>query len=263
MPGVDLEEIERQRLEFTLSRGTLIISHNEPKKTQPRGLDERGCLDDAAGMGPGAAAAPGNRAVRVWQATMTIPTYTEGPPNPNPPFDLFAWGRFNYPYTARRADRPPRARRLAQPPSRERVSPPHCPARSRRPDLQLPRQAHVARDVLREPLDQESADWLSRRLGGLRRRVQLPGLAQLGVDVARGLRDDRASRRERLDLGGQHRSGLRRALARGAAVARRVARCSSSRSRWPTRATCDIGTTGGAMPPCRCGTTRVSCIPPR
>ncbi len=122
-------------------------------------------------------------------------------------------------HDARGADRPPRAGRLAQPPSRERVSPPHCPARSRRPDLQLPRQAHVARDVLREPLDQESADRLPRRLGGLWRRVQLPGFAQLGVDVARGLRDDRASRRERLDLGGQHRSGVRRAMARGAAVA--------------------------------------------
>ncbi len=42
-------------------------------------------------------------AVRVWQATITLPTYAEGPPNRNPPFDLFAWGRFNYPYTMREA----------------------------------------------------------------------------------------------------------------------------------------------------------------
>ena len=49
------------------------------------------------------AAAPGNASVRVWQGTLTIPTYEEGPPNPNPPFDLFAWGRFNYPYTLRDA----------------------------------------------------------------------------------------------------------------------------------------------------------------
>ena len=49
------------------------------------------------------AAAPGNAAVRVWQGTLTIPTYEEGPPNPNPPFDLFSWGRFNYPYTLRDA----------------------------------------------------------------------------------------------------------------------------------------------------------------
>src|SRR5262245_47404537 len=39
--------------------------------------------------------------VRVWEATETIPTYDEGPPDVNPPFDLFATGRFNYPYTLR------------------------------------------------------------------------------------------------------------------------------------------------------------------
>ena len=37
--------------------------------------------------------------VRVWQDTLTIPTYEEGPPDPNPPFDLLAAGRINYPYT--------------------------------------------------------------------------------------------------------------------------------------------------------------------
>ena len=40
-------------------------------------------------------------AVRVWQDTITLPTYQEGPPDPNPPFDLFATGRYNYPYTLR------------------------------------------------------------------------------------------------------------------------------------------------------------------
>ena len=39
--------------------------------------------------------------VRVWHDTRTIPTYEEGPPDPNPPFDLFAGTRFNYPYTMR------------------------------------------------------------------------------------------------------------------------------------------------------------------
>jgi Flp pilus assembly protein TadD len=39
--------------------------------------------------------------VRVWQGTMLLPTYEEGPPDPNPPFDLFATSRFNYPYTLR------------------------------------------------------------------------------------------------------------------------------------------------------------------
>jgi tetratricopeptide (TPR) repeat protein len=39
--------------------------------------------------------------VRVWEGTETIPTYEEGPADVNPPFDLFASGRFNYPYTMR------------------------------------------------------------------------------------------------------------------------------------------------------------------
>jgi len=39
--------------------------------------------------------------VRVFEASETIPTYEEGLPDVNPPFDLFASGRFNYPYTIR------------------------------------------------------------------------------------------------------------------------------------------------------------------
>jgi tetratricopeptide (TPR) repeat protein len=39
--------------------------------------------------------------VRVWEATEDIPTYQEGPPDVNPPFDLFSSVRFNYPYTIR------------------------------------------------------------------------------------------------------------------------------------------------------------------
>ena len=39
--------------------------------------------------------------VRVSEETRTIPTYEEGPPDPNPPFDLFTSGRFDYPYTMR------------------------------------------------------------------------------------------------------------------------------------------------------------------
>jgi tetratricopeptide (TPR) repeat protein len=46
------------------------------------------------------AAAPAP-AVRVWQATEEIPTYEEGLPDVNPPFDLFSSTRFNYPYTIR------------------------------------------------------------------------------------------------------------------------------------------------------------------
>jgi Flp pilus assembly protein TadD len=39
--------------------------------------------------------------VRVWQGTFTLPVYEEGPPDPNPPFDLYATTNFNYPYTIR------------------------------------------------------------------------------------------------------------------------------------------------------------------
>ncbi len=48
-------------------------------------------------------AAPQTNAVRVWQGTIQIPTYAEGPANPNPPFDLFIVGRLNYPYPIRDA----------------------------------------------------------------------------------------------------------------------------------------------------------------
>ncbi len=39
--------------------------------------------------------------VRVWEGVLNLPTYGEGAPDPNPPFDQFATGRFNYPYTLR------------------------------------------------------------------------------------------------------------------------------------------------------------------
>src|SRR5262249_61927941 len=46
--------------------------------------------------------------VRVWEDRIELPTYTEGAPNPNPPFDLFSLTRVNYPYTIRDplSDRP-------------------------------------------------------------------------------------------------------------------------------------------------------------
>ena len=43
----------------------------------------------------------GQAQVRVWQGTLTLPTYEEGLPDPNPPFDQFTTNRFNYPYTFR------------------------------------------------------------------------------------------------------------------------------------------------------------------
>jgi predicted Zn-dependent protease len=39
--------------------------------------------------------------VKVWQGTLTLPTYEEGLPDANPPFDIYATNRFNYPYTIR------------------------------------------------------------------------------------------------------------------------------------------------------------------
>ena len=39
--------------------------------------------------------------VKVSQGTLTLPTYQEGQPDPNPPFDVYATNRINYPYTMR------------------------------------------------------------------------------------------------------------------------------------------------------------------
>ena len=39
--------------------------------------------------------------VQVYEGTLALPTYEEGPPNPNPPFDEYSATRFNYPYTLR------------------------------------------------------------------------------------------------------------------------------------------------------------------
>lgn len=50
-----------------------------------------------AGCGRGEAA---DRA-RAWAGELPLPTYREGPPNPNPSFDFFDPTRINYPYTIR------------------------------------------------------------------------------------------------------------------------------------------------------------------
>ena len=44
---------------------------------------------------------PTSAQVRVWEGVLKLPTYEEGAPDPNPPFDQFSTGRFNYPYTLR------------------------------------------------------------------------------------------------------------------------------------------------------------------
>ncbi len=40
--------------------------------------------------------------VKVWQGTLTLPTYEEGKPDPNPPFDTYSTTQFSYPYTLRK-----------------------------------------------------------------------------------------------------------------------------------------------------------------
>jgi tetratricopeptide (TPR) repeat protein len=52
-------------------------------------------------VGTIASALAGHAQVKVWQGTLTLPTYEEGLPDPNPPFDQFTTNRFNYPYTLR------------------------------------------------------------------------------------------------------------------------------------------------------------------
>ena len=39
--------------------------------------------------------------MRVWAGDFSLPAYTEGPPDPNPPFEFFDPPRINYPYTIR------------------------------------------------------------------------------------------------------------------------------------------------------------------
>ena len=95
-------------------RSAFITARGAPP---PRALARRrrsAALPSGASLGPQAlaaalvctlavvSAAP-TPPVRVWQDTLQIPTYAEGPANPNPPFDLFSFGRFNYPYPIRDA----------------------------------------------------------------------------------------------------------------------------------------------------------------
>src|SRR5262245_15277353 len=49
------------------------------------------------------AVAQTTRSVRAWEETLALATTVEGPADPNPPFDLFAGERFNYPYALRNA----------------------------------------------------------------------------------------------------------------------------------------------------------------
>ena len=157
--------------------------------------------------------------VRVWQDVLTLPTYQEGAPDPNPPFDQFAGSRFNYPYTLRESITDQRVdAAVARCLPGERVPEVLGAAGYRRAPLYVHRQDQRAAHVLRQPVDQEGADRLSRRVGGVRHRVQFPGVAQLGVDVAGGflVREERG--RQRVRLRGQYRPAVRDAVDRRAAA---------------------------------------------
>jgi len=57
-----------------------------------------------AGTAPLTAAPPvaaATAGVRAWEGHLDLPTYEEGLPDVNPPFDVFETRRFNYPYTLR------------------------------------------------------------------------------------------------------------------------------------------------------------------
>jgi tetratricopeptide (TPR) repeat protein len=58
-------------------------------------------LAPTAPSGQAASNAPAAADVRAWEGTLDLPTDEEGPPDVNPPFDLFTEARFNYPYTIR------------------------------------------------------------------------------------------------------------------------------------------------------------------
>ncbi len=56
----------------------------------------------AAAQSSPPASSPSHLAVRVWQDSIDLPTYEEGLPDENPPFDQFVTNqRYNYPYTMR------------------------------------------------------------------------------------------------------------------------------------------------------------------
>ncbi len=50
----------------------------------------------------GVSTTPIRAQVRVWEGVANLPAYEDGAPDPNPPFDQFATGRFNYPYPMRK-----------------------------------------------------------------------------------------------------------------------------------------------------------------
>ena len=177
------------------------------------------------------AAAPD--AVRVWEDVLELPTSAEGPPNPNPPFDLFSFTRFNYPYplrdalTDRRVVQRWRALHLENEYLRVTVLPDlgghlySCVDKVERPGL------FYANRSIKKALHR-----LSRRLGGVRHRVQLSRCRTTGC------RCRRSTSRSRRNADGSASIWVGNvdpvygsAVARRAAAASRARACSSRTSR--------------------------------
>jgi tetratricopeptide (TPR) repeat protein len=80
----------------------MVVTHGQnPTVKRSRRLT-RAALCGALAIGTARAAqAQGADAARVWDSTFAWPSYVEGLPDPNPPFDYYGIGRINYPYTIR------------------------------------------------------------------------------------------------------------------------------------------------------------------
>ena len=103
-------------------------------------------------------------------------------------------------------------------------------------------------NVLREHLDQEGADRISRRVGRVRDRVQLPRLAQLGVDLSGRFRD-----RDRIPMGADRSGSATRIWSTARSGASNCAsglagQPSKNMSSCTTRAMSGTVTTGGPTP---------------
>src|SRR5215469_13029534 len=97
--------IQTRRSTWTTSRPhcfrRLRSKHTQANELRVRAMRTGiACLATLAGV-LALAGAPVQAQVKVWQGTMTLPTYEEGAPNPNPPFNAYATTQFSYPYTLR------------------------------------------------------------------------------------------------------------------------------------------------------------------
>ena len=190
-------------------------------------------------------------AVRAWEGTITLPTYEEDPPDTNAPFDLFTTSRFNYPYTirdrltSRRVLRRWRTLNLENEYLRCSVLPDlgghlyTCTDKVNGQDLFYANTAIKLANVAYR------GAWAALGI-----EFNFPGVAQLDDGLAGGLPDRHQPGSERVHLGRQHRSRLRRPVARGAHPETAARRFSNSGRISTTRARGVTGSTGGPTPPC-------------